>query len=77
MPNTCTDVMIHIVEELDDASINAIERELSSVDGVVSACVNEKARHLILVDYDPANIHASDLLHKVEHRGLHAQLVGL
>ncbi len=43
MPNTCTDVVIHIVEELDDANINAIERELSNVDGVVSACVNEKA----------------------------------
>ena len=73
----CSDVLIHIDEDLDDTRIHDLERELSTMDGVYSACVNDRARHLMLVDFDPADIKAAQLLRTVSSRGLHAELVGL
>lgn len=77
MSQYCTDILIHIDEDLDDAYIHEIEQDLSQLDGVVSACVNDRARHLMLVDYDPEATQALSLLHKVQNHGLHAELVGL
>lgn len=77
MSNYCTDVVIHIDEDLDDENIHEVEFDLAQIDGVFSACVNERARHLMLVDYDPLDVDAQSLLHRVEERGLHAELVGL
>ncbi len=77
MSNWCSDVLIHIDEELDDANIHDIERDVSMIDGVYSACVPEKARHLMLVDYDPEAVDIAALLNPVQTRGLHCELVGL
>ena len=76
MSDFCTDVVIHIDEELDDDSIHDIERDLGEMDGVYCACVNERTRHLMLVDYDPLDVKAGSLLRRVENRGLHAELIG-
>jgi hypothetical protein len=72
-----TDVVIHIDEDLQDEKIYAIERDLSSQAGVFSACVNDRARHLMLVDYDPEDVQAVDLLGRVRRHGVGAELVGL
>ena len=72
-----SDVLIHIDEELTDDDIHDIEADLSQIDGVYSACVNERARHLMLVDYDPDDIRAGMLLEEVESHGVHAELIGL
>jgi len=72
-----SDVMIHIDESLDDDNIHRIEHELSQIDGVYCACVPERARHLMLVDYDPLDVEAGMLLDRVRRHGLHAELVGL
>jgi hypothetical protein len=77
MSDWCTDVLIHIDEELDDANIHDIERDVSMIDGVYSACVHEKARHLMVVDYDPEMVETMELLDPVQNRGLHAELIGL
>jgi hypothetical protein len=47
------------------------------MDGVYSACVNDRARHLMLVDFDPADVKAAQLLRTVSSHGLHAELIGL
>ena len=73
----CIDVLIHIDENLADADIHQIERDLAYVDGVQSACVNDRARHLMLVDYDPDALPAKKLLSIVQGHGVHAELVGL
>lgn len=73
----CTDILIHINESLDDSHIHDLEKKLSFKNGVYSACVNEKARHLMLVDYDPEAVRASDILMHVKQNGLHAELIGL
>lgn len=71
------DVLIHIDEDLDDEHIHALERTLSMHDGVVSACVPEGRRHLLMVDYEPRRVRSNDILSQVRARGVHAELVGL
>jgi hypothetical protein len=77
MHKYCTDVVIHIDEELPDEDILEIERDIGHVPGVYSACVNDRARHLLLIDYDPEGVNASDLLSMVRLHGVGAELVGL
>jgi hypothetical protein len=77
MADSKTNVVVHIDENLDDQRIREIERLIGSQPGVVSACVNENARHLLVVDYDPTGIQSSDILARVRDNGVHAELVGL
>ncbi|WP_334223793.1 heavy-metal-associated domain-containing protein [Thiosocius teredinicola] len=77
MHTYCSDVVIHIDEDLQDDAIHALEKDIGSIPGVYSACVNDRARHLMLIDYDPEGIHATDLLSQVRQRGVGAELVGL
>ena len=77
MPNIRSDILIHIGESLDDNHIHDLEKDLCFENGIYSACVNEKARHLMLVDYDPESVHATDILHHIKQTGLHAELIGL
>jgi hypothetical protein len=72
-----SDVVIHIDEDLADEAIHELERDLGLVDGVYSACVNDRARHLMLVDYDPEGIGSGQLLAVVREHGINAELVGL
>ncbi len=73
----CSDVVIHLDPELEDIDIHELSRDISCLPGVYSACVNDRARHLMLVDYDPEGVHAHDLLGVVHRRGIAAELVGL
>ena len=72
-----TDIVIHLDEELADEDIHELERDLSCIAGVYCACVNDRARHLMLVDYDPEDVRASELLNVVRQHGIGAELVGL
>jgi len=71
------DIVIHIDEDLDDDRIHALERELCDERGVYSACVNDRQRHLMLVDFDPQEVRPSSILHSVRDRGVHAEMIGL
>ncbi len=73
----CADILIHINESLDDASIHDIERDISMIEGVYSVCTYENTRHLMLVDYDPGCVASQELLDKMKNHGLHAKLIGL
>ena len=72
-----SDIVIHIDEELDDEHIHALERDVCMRDGVVSACVHEDRRHLMVVDYDPRGVRSTDILSQVRAAGLHAELIGM
>ena len=69
-------VVVHIDEELSEQQILDMERKLALHNGVESACVPIRARHLMIIDYDPRQTSSSDLLHNITNRGLHAELVG-
>lgn len=71
------DILIHIDETLTDDAVHDLERGMGSREGVLSACVPEHARHLMLVDFDPGRVSPSDLVHSVRDRGLHAEMIGL
>ncbi len=71
------DVLIHIDEDLDSEGIHEMERTLSLHEGVISACMHERRRHLLVVDYDPLRVRSSDLLSRVRADGFHAELIGL
>ncbi|MCA1791268.1 MAG: ATP-binding protein [Thioalkalivibrio sp.] len=70
------DVVIHIAEELDSDRIHDMEHALSLHEGVISACMHERRRHLLVVDYEPLRVRSSDLLSRVRADGLHAVLIG-
>jgi hypothetical protein len=72
--NTAT--IIHIDETLTDDQLENVERQLSDASGVIAACVHKKARHLMVVDYDPNFVSSGSLLHTLQDQGLHAELIG-
>lgn len=69
-------VIVHIDENLSDQEIHDVERELSCGDGIQSACMHTRTRHLMVVDYDANRIKSLQLLGRVHSQGLHAELVG-
>lgn len=71
-----SDIVIHIGEALDDKRIHGLQREIGEQPGVYSACVNEKTRHLMVVDFDPEALRPSHLVRAVRERGLRAVMVG-
>ena len=71
------DIVIHIDESLDDDSIHQLEQSMGSEPGVLSACMHERTRHLMVVDFDPERVRPSNIVHSVRGRGFHAEMVGL
>jgi len=69
-------IVVHIDEELSDNAISDMEQRLSGIDGVVSACVHERTRHLWVIDYDPHLVDSGELLQRIRKNGLHAELIG-
>ena len=69
-------VVVHINENLTNEQIHEIEKRLSSVKGVVSACAHVRTPHLLVIDYDPKSIRTGQLLQEVKNGRLNAQLIG-
>ena len=70
------DIVIHIDEHLDDDSVHQLEQAMGTETGVLSACMHERARHLMLVDFDPEQVRPSSIVHSVRNRGFHAEMIG-
>jgi hypothetical protein len=68
--------VVHISESLSDDQIHDIEKNLSGVNGIVSACTHIKTPHLMVVDYDPQTIDSSGLLLHFQRSGVDACLIG-
>ena len=71
------DIVIHIDEDLDDHNIHYLEREIAGIDGILSACVHERTRHLMIVDFDATAIKPSTIVDSFRGRGLQAEMIGL
>ncbi len=71
------DIVIHIDEELDNDRIHDLERQIGDEHGVYSACIHEKTRHLMIVDFDATELRPSAIVQAVRGRGLHAEMIGL
>jgi len=71
------DVLIHIDETLDDEGLNRLVRETGENPGVIDARINERVRHLMLVDFDARATTPSAILQGLRQRGIGAELIGL
>lgn len=69
-------VVVHIDETLSADEIHDLEKDLSDVKGIVSACAHEKTPHLLVVDYDPQDLQSGALLQHIRGCGLHPSLIG-
>lgn len=70
-------VVIHINESVDTAALDHLEHGIRLEHGIVSAGHQPKQSHLVVVTYDSEVTHALDVLHLIQKRGLHAQLLGM
>ncbi len=70
------DVVIHIKEALDDDRVHDLEQRIGNEHGIFSACMHERTRHLMVVDFDPAQVRPSGIVRSFRGHGLHAQMVG-
>ena len=74
--------VIHIDQTLHDDRIHGLEREIVGEPGVYSACLNDKTRHLIIVDFDAMEVRPTGIVrasrgHGPHAHGPHAQMVGM
>lgn len=72
-----TDIMLHIDEELDEQSQQALETLMRKQDGVIGLGYHGERPHLMVIGYNPEATTDQALLHCVQEQGLHAELVGL
>jgi hypothetical protein len=77
MDNTLNEVVVHISEAVDEATLDELEQQIRLDRGVVSVGHRPEQRHLMMVVYDSAVARASGILHSFRERGLHAQLIGM
>ena len=77
MSASLNEVMLHIEEDLDEEGLRTLEEGIRQDAGVVSVGHNPEKSHMIMVVYDSESIRASRLLHTIQERGLHAQVVGM
>lgn len=77
MDTTLNEVVVHIDERVDDATLNELEQGVRRDPGVISVGHRPDQNHLLVVVYDSAVARASSILHTFRERGLHAQLIGM
>jgi len=70
-------LVVHIDENLSDHEIHDLEQDLAFTPGITSACIHERRRHLMVVDYDPEQARSIDILANLQQHGYHAELVGI
>jgi len=77
MDTTLNDVIVHLNESVDEATLDELEQGIRKDQGVISVGHQANRNHLIMVVYDSEVARASNILHNFQERGLHAQLIGM
>jgi len=77
MDTTLNDVIVHLNESVDEATLDELEQGIRKDQGVISVGHQANRNHLIMVVYDSEVARASNILHNFRERGLHAQLIGM
>lgn len=77
MNTTLNEVVVHINESIDDATLDDLEQGIRLDQGVISVGRQPNQKHLMVVIYDSAEARATSILHNFQKRGLHAQLIGM
>jgi len=77
MNTTLNEVVIHLNESVDEATLEELEQGIRRDQGVISVGHQANKHHLLVVVYDSEVARASNFLHTFQERGLHAQLIGM
>lgn len=77
MSQNLNEVLIHLDEELDESTLDALEAVIRQDDGVVSVGHRPRQKHLLMVVYDMAAVRGASLLHHFRDHGLHAQIIAM
>ena len=70
------DVIIHVNESVDHNRRTEIADMIRNHKGVMGVAHHDEKPHLLIVEYDPEEVHAKELLQVALSEGVHAQLVG-
>lgn len=77
MMTTLSEVVVHLNERVDAATLDALEQGMRLSPGVVSVGHRPDQTQLMVVVYDSAVAKAADILHTFRERGLHGQVIGM
>ena len=77
MNTTLNEVVVHLNESVDEATLYGLEQGIRKDQGVISVGHQANRNHMIMVVYDSEVARASSILHSFKERGLHAQLIGM
>ncbi len=72
-----TDITIRIEEALDAERMEELERILCEEYGIENAWVQDKERHLMLVEFDAEEVAPSTIVRSIRRQGLNARPFGL
>ncbi len=71
------DVTVHIDPALPAEELQLLEAKIRDNPGVISVHREPNRPHLMLVEYNPAEVDSQHILESVAHQGVNAELVGL
>lgn len=71
------DVTLHIDNNLDSAIREAVEKQLRSVNGVISVHMPADKPHLVEVSYNPDEVTAQNIEHSIRELAGKVELIGL
>lgn len=71
------DVTVHIDENLDSDRRHSLEDAVRNHDGVLAVGYHDERPHLMVIEFDPDKLRATDLLSFIKGQGVHAELIGL
>jgi hypothetical protein len=70
------DVIIHVNESVAHERRVEIADAIRGHGGVMGVAHHDEKPHLLIVQFDPDQVHAKELLQVALDQGVHAQLVG-
>lgn len=70
------DIVLHIDNDLDAKVREAIEKELRSINGVISVHMPEDRPHLVELAYNPSVAKSENILRSIHELAGHVEMVG-
>ncbi|BAV34200.1 hypothetical protein SCL_1909 [Sulfuricaulis limicola] len=77
MQTNKANVVVDLKQAISRRHGSELESELGGIRGVSRARVSQRARRLVLVDYDPETVNSQKILGTVVRHGFDARLIGM
>jgi hypothetical protein len=77
MHQPTTDVIVRVARPLAEGECQTLAQALGAAAGIRSVRCSQRARQLLLIDYDPRTISALGVLRCLRTFGLEGRLIGM